>query len=63
MEQERSLSEMAQDLAEAQWILEGKTAVLCERRHLHAMQVYHEDRLIAIAMKLARVHDDVMEME
>jgi hypothetical protein len=54
--------DLDRDLDEARAILEGRTAMLPELRHLRALQVHHEDSLIVIALKIAKLHDDVMEM-
>jgi len=54
--------DIEKDLAEAQQILHGDTLLLCEVRHLRALQLDHEDAIIRIAMKLARLHNDVMDM-
>lgn len=54
--------DLDKDLSEARDILEGRTLMLVELRHLRALQLYHEDAIIQIAMKLAKVHDWVMEI-
>lgn len=54
--------EVDKNLMEARDILEGKTALLPEVRHLRALQVHHEDSQIVIALLLAKLHDQVMEM-
>lgn len=54
--------DLDRDLEEARAILEGRSMLLCEVRHLRALQRAHEDAIIQIAMKLARMHDEVMEV-
>ena len=57
------MTDLDTDLAEARAILEGRTARLPEVRHLRAMQIHHEDTLIVLAMKAAKLHDEIMGTE
>lgn len=52
--------DLDKDLAEARDILEARSLMLPELRHLKALQLHHEDSLIAIAMKLSRLHGEVL---
>ena len=54
--------DVEKDLAEAREILEGRTMKQPTLAHLRALQLHHEDLIIQIAMKLARVHDEVMAL-
>lgn len=54
---------LEQDLVEARAILEGKSLMLVELRHLRAVWIHHEDCLIQAAMKNARVHDEILALE
>jgi hypothetical protein len=50
------------DLLDARAILEGRTLLQPTVAHLRALQIAHEDAIIQIALKLANLHDTVMEM-
>jgi hypothetical protein len=54
--------DLNQDLLDARAILEGRTLLQPTVAHLRALQVHHEDSQIVIAMLLAKLHDQVMEM-
>ena len=54
--------DLDRDLTEARDILEGNTMMIPTLRHLRALQLHHEDSIIQLAMKLARLHDEVMEI-
>lgn len=53
--------DLDKDLEEARAILEGRTMMMPELRHLKALQIHHEDSLIVLAMKAAKFHDEIME--
>lgn len=55
--------DLEQDLREARAILEGKSLMLVELRHLRAVWIHHEDCLIQAAMKNARVQDEILALE
>jgi hypothetical protein len=55
--------DLNQDLLDARAILEGRTLMQPTVAHLRALQVHHEDSQIVIALLLAKLHDQVMEME
>lgn len=52
--------DLERDLEEAKDILEGRTRLLPEVRHLKALQNHHDDTLIFLALKTARLHDEIM---
>ncbi len=54
--------DLDKDLEEARAILEGRSLMLPELRHLKALQLHHEDSLIVLALKAARFHDEIMGM-
>ena len=58
-----TMTDLAHDLAEARAILEGRSLMLCELRHLRALQMHHDDTLIQIALKVAALHDVVMSTQ
>ncbi len=55
--------ELDQDLVEARAILEGRTLLQPTVAHLRALQVHHEDSLIVVALLMAKLHDQVLNME
>ena len=55
--------DLDQDLSEARAIIEGRTMLLPELRHLRALQNHHDDTLIQIALKVAALHDVVMSTQ
>lgn len=54
---------LEQDLREARAILEGKSLMLVELRHLRAVWLHHEDSIIQAALKTARTHDEILAIE
>jgi len=52
--------DLERDLIEAREIFEGRTLMIPEIRHLKAMQNHFDDSLIVLALKAARLHDDIM---
>jgi hypothetical protein len=55
--------QLEKDLEEARLLLDGSTSLLCELRHLRALQLHHEDSIIGIANKLGLLHEAVMGIE
>ena len=55
--------DLERDLIEAREILEGRTLMQPTIGHLRALQNYHDDSLIVLALKAARLHDDIMGAE
>lgn len=55
--------DLEKDLLEARAILAGESLLLPEVRHLRAVWIHHEDTLIQAAMKVARVHDEIIGLE
>jgi hypothetical protein len=54
------MTDLGQDYLEARAILEGRSGMLPTLAHLRAMQLYHEDTMIWIAMHLGTLHEKVM---
>lgn len=54
--------DLDRDLQEARDILEGRSMKQATIAHLRAMQRHHEDIIIQMAMKIARLHDEVFEL-
>jgi len=54
--------QLEKDLEEARAILDGNTMLLCEVRHLRALQIHHEDSLINIANKLGLLHEYIFDI-
>lgn len=54
--------DLEQDLQDARDILEGRSMKQPTLAMLRALQIHHEDTLIVIALKVAKMHDDVMGM-
>lgn len=48
------------DLSEARDILEGRSMKQPTIAHLKALQNHHDDSLIFLALKAARLHDEIM---
>jgi len=56
------MTDLAQDYADAKAILEGRSGMLPTLAHLRSLQLHHEDVLIQIALKIGRLHDEVMDL-
>lgn len=54
---------MSPDLTEARAILSGSSAMLCERRHLEAIQEFHEVTLIQIINQIEALKQSVLNRE
>lgn len=52
--------DLERDLEEAKEILEGRSMKQPTIAHLKALQNHHDDTLIFLALKTARLHDEIM---